>query len=406
MGCSDTYCCFCSGPLDNAREAWIDFLKEGITSWPPKDGEWHNPPGYPVPDQPIEEIVTIDEEDGAIWDDWVVVSPLWAEQDWVSPSCTVDSYGVVAVNGDTRWNQERIRFLIIHRICLSFLCRRLAVSPKTVWESCYAPESDYRHYGGGQGLLHCVQYYDMENRNGQFFSYVVGRSLSRADSPDEMWYCYDLESMTDTAWILSRPNILPQPKPLALAPVFEELASGPRLFDVPELLDAVLVEIMSVSSDDIVREERDNAVRDSPSVTAVVRTILSLSLVNRWFYRAIIHDRQGLFVRLASTFGWMLPCTPADWSNWPSELTPLSFSLTQPYDWREYLLTCLRKENPHVRNRWRFHRMTIQFARGRTGKGTFRWSVGKLGVPSDLDEPKPELWELGSEGQVDNKHLT
>ncbi|KAG7093360.1 hypothetical protein E1B28_007042 [Marasmius oreades] len=401
MGVFDTYCCFCAGPLENGRQSWIYFLQEGVKEWPPKDGEWHNPPDYPVPQKPIEEIVTIDEEDGKTWNDWVVVSPVWAKQDWVSPPCCGDSYGSVEINGDTDWNANDERFLRIHRICLSFLCRRLSISPQALWESLYIPGADYLKYGeSGDGLLYCVKYHDMEDRNRQNFGYAVERQTPQKYDPENVDRWYDPETMNDTAWILSRPSVLPLPKALEVSPVIQPPASeARRVFDVPELLDAILTEVISIPEDVIVNELKDGgSVFDYPSVLEATRSLLSLAQVDRWFYRAIVRDRQGLFLRLASSFGWMLPCIPADWSNWPNELTPLSLTLTQSVDWRYYLLTCLRKEDLHVRNRFRFHRMTVQFARGRAKKNSdgetiWRWNVGQLGFTSSSERPEPKTWE-------------
>jgi hypothetical protein len=80
-------------PLDDVREDWLSFL-DASDEWPPKDGEWRiNPPGYPVPTKPVEDIVTISEKDGKHWSDWVCVGPEWGE-DWVSPPWSVrDSPG-------------------------------------------------------------------------------------------------------------------------------------------------------------------------------------------------------------------------------------------------------------------------------------------------------------------------
>ncbi|KAL0581795.1 hypothetical protein V5O48_000274 [Marasmius crinis-equi] len=406
MGTSDTYCSFCSGPLEDARKAWIYFLKESCTSWPPKDGEWYNPPGFPVPEKPIEEIVTIDEEDGKIWDDWVVVSPVWAKQGWVSPPCVADDYGGVEINDDSEWNTEDQRFLQIHRVCLSFLCRRLSISPQEYWEALYAPDADYQKFGEtGNGLLYILKYYDMEERTGQYFGYAREKQTPMKDDPHNVDRWKDPATMEDTAWILSRPTVLPPPEPLPETIIIQPpISDARRLFDVQELLDVILTELVSVSGKDIINELSRTNVFDPPSVIKAAQSLLSLAQVDRWFYRAVIRDRQGLFLRLASSFGWMLPCTPADWSSWPAELTPLSFALSQPYDWRGYLLKCVRKEEPHVHNRWRFHKMTVQIARGRyqvnaEGETTFTFVAGKLGLPSTGEKPEPAPWEVLNEGQ-------
>ncbi|KAK1229029.1 hypothetical protein PQX77_007931 [Marasmius sp. AFHP31] len=404
MGVFDTYCCFCSGPLEDARRAWIDFLKEPCSSWPPKDGEWHNPPGYPVPDKPIDEIVSIDEQDGKIWGDWVVVSPVYIADGWVSPPCSADSYGGVEINGSDDWNKEDQSFVRIHRVCLSFFGRRTELPPQAFWESLYSPNSDYLRFGEpGNGLLWTLQqlkYHDMEDRAGQSFAYALERQTPSKDDPDNVDRWFDPETMKDTAWILSRPTLLPPPKPLPESPAIQPPATDSRrLFGVQELLDTILKELITVPDEDILNELKDRNTLDPPSVVKAAQFLLSLAQVDRWFYRAIIINRQGLFLRLASRFGWMLPCTPADWSSWPAELTPLSPALSQPFDWRAYLLTCVRKEDPHIRNRWRFHKMAVKCARGLAwkmpsdGNGLRRWRAGELGVPSALEKPEPLPWE-------------
>lgn len=67
------------------RISWIHDLKTGFKGkeWPPKDGEWINPRGYPVPNKPIEEIVRITDEDDKFWEDTVCVGPMF-KPTWVS----------------------------------------------------------------------------------------------------------------------------------------------------------------------------------------------------------------------------------------------------------------------------------------------------------------------------------
>ncbi|ESK86968.1 hypothetical protein Moror_3320 [Moniliophthora roreri MCA 2997] len=357
MGCFDIYCCFCAGPLEDAREGWMAFLRS--PSWPPKEGEW-NPPGYPIPTKSIDEIVTITAEDGRVWDDWVVVAPIWPE-DWVSPPASnCDSYGGIEIDETRDWNPENTNYFGIHRLCLSFLTRRLAITPQAFWESVYKPPSSTEVYFGqdDQGLLRGIDYFDMDGRPDQFFGYAILHKDS------ECWH--DPQSMDDTSWILARPSLLPTPHLLGPSQIPRSETALPSqscmLFGVPELFDMILDEILlcpgSTAADELML---DDEVFDPPSALVAASTLLSLSQVNRWFYHALKRQRQGAFLRAAHNFGWMLPCTPADWLEWPEELSPLSLALTQDYDWHAYLMTCLRKDDVHIRNRYRLHKDDTAF---------------------------------------------
>jgi hypothetical protein len=78
-----------AGPFDDVRRAWLDYVLYNEATirangpYPADDGQWMNPPGFPVPTKPVEEIVTISKEDGQFFEDFVCVSPLW--DDYVSP---------------------------------------------------------------------------------------------------------------------------------------------------------------------------------------------------------------------------------------------------------------------------------------------------------------------------------
>ncbi|KAK7033590.1 hypothetical protein VNI00_012827 [Paramarasmius palmivorus] len=356
-----------------------------------------------MPTKTLNEILTITPKDGQIWEDWVVVSPIWGK-DWVSPPAYCDSYGAIEIDGTEDWNVRDENFLRIHRICLSFLCRRLSITPRELWESLYAPESIYfLHYNRpGEQLLPYFHYHDMEGRNKQFFGYAV----KKIDTARQRWV-NDTESMDQTSWILARPNLLPAPEPLLPSSVSLSCQCSVRTFDIPELFDAILDSIVFVSSETIAAELlEDRRNFDSPSAILAARALLSLVQVDRWFYHAIVQERQGLFLRAAHNFGWMLPCTPADWCEWPRELSPIKFDLLQQYDWRAYLLAFLRKDNAHVRNRWRFQMMTSNFSRGITrftrdySTVIWRWNVGRLGVKTSLEAPRAETWEVEPSDEV------
>ncbi|UKZ81540.1 hypothetical protein TrVFT333_009312 [Trichoderma virens FT-333] len=426
MGCWDSFCCFCSGPLGNARHDWLRFLTDGVSDdkWPPGDGEWFNDRGYPVPSLPLDQIVTISDRDGESWTLGVGVTPNWPET-FVTPLCTVGSYGDVAISGvKDKLHIGSDSFLLIHPMCLSFLCRHTKISPRELWESVYKESSSYRIYGGElNGLLYCVNYYDMQERSGQCFEYALWRHSPPPNSPPDLpparWY--DPESMEDTKWLLARPTRLPTPKALQTRTVAASTLRYRKVFDTNELFDIILNYIVEIPADiikDELRQSKENEkqqsihddngkspsqeVFEAPSAIIAAQTLLSLAQVDRWFYDAIIHKRQSFFLRAIRNFGWMLPFTPADWSDnsWVSEILADTTSSKQAdIDWRSYMFTCVKKDLPSVRNRWRFHRMAIQFARGTNRYKSkehpdWFWNAGNLGFITSLDKPEPNAWEL------------
>ncbi|RFU35790.1 hypothetical protein B7463_g583, partial [Scytalidium lignicola] len=174
-----------SGPFEDARDAWLDTLK-----------------GDEVPTKPIEEIVTISPEDGQFWDGYVCVSPNWPEA-YVSPPCIFYCWTptVFCIEDDKELDTGEHHFLRIHRTCLSFLYRINGLTPRELWESLYQPGSHYSKYGeNGSGLLYCVEYYDMQDRDGQEFNYAIERSEPPKDRPDlpQLAWWWDPESMEDT----------------------------------------------------------------------------------------------------------------------------------------------------------------------------------------------------------------
>ncbi|KAM0473661.1 hypothetical protein ACHAPX_008066 [Trichoderma viride] len=415
-----------SGPLSNARDGWYEFLTEGARDgeWPPGDGEWYNEPGYPVPSLPLEEIVTISDEDGKYWDPSVGVTPNWPDT-FVTPLCTVGSYGDVSIPGvKDKLHLGSDLFLLIHPACLSFLCRHTGITPRELWESFYKEDSCYQMYGGElNGLLYCVNYYDMQERSGQDFQYALERQwppLERPDLPQTRWF--DPKSMEDTKWLLARPTRLPTPKTLQPSLVKASAVNRRKVFDTNELLDIILSYIVDIPSEVLKHElqrnrpnnssdpnqddtsSRPQNIFEAPSAITAAKTLLSLAQVDRWFYDAIIYKRQNFFLRALRNFGWMLPFTPADWNDnsWTKDvLADTSSSRQSEIDWRHYMLTCVEKTDPHIRNRWRFHRMAIQFARGTNRYRSeehpdWFWNAGSLGFKPSLDKPEPEIWELYS----------
>ncbi|EIN08746.1 hypothetical protein PUNSTDRAFT_44305 [Punctularia strigosozonata HHB-11173 SS5] len=408
MGFSETYCSFCAGPLSDAYVEWRRYLVgyPPTSKWPPGDGEWgYNPPGYPVPEAPVDDIVRISPEEGKYWKDVVSVGPEWPE-DWVSPPSDYSDWGNIYVkDDDDEWvlldPQSPHICIPLHRGCLSFLCRRGNVTPSQFWKSLYKPAAGRPRSGGlnFNGPIFAVGYYDMDGRNNQAFGYAVLRiTEARWDDPD---------TMEDTVWLLSPPTMLPLPECLdthwseASRAQSSEHAACMKVFGIPELLDAILFAVVDLPVSVAAAElstDVTHTIFDPPSLVSATKTILALCQVNRFFWEGINRYRQGLFLRLAWQYGWMLPCSPVEWQAWKGRCDTLDLRLEQPYDWRSYLLTFLRKEERHVRNRWRMHRMSVQFARGyrytaaQVGRD-MEWSLGQLGLRSSLSPPDAWPWE-------------
>lgn len=171
------------------------------------------------------------------------------------------------------------------------------------------------------------------------------------------------------------------------------------------------------------QSEDGTNINDCPTVMVSLRAILSMLQVSKRFHNMIVQGRQDLFFRIIWQLGWMLPACPTDWKSWDSVNDPLplltgtlinptfrkcdtapssSTTVTRPNakdrDWRAYMLTFLSQSTPHIRNRYRFHRMHMQYARGKQyksedGSVVKWWSCGKLGVGTDLVCPEPYEWE-------------
>ncbi|KAH8807561.1 hypothetical protein F5884DRAFT_343407 [Xylogone sp. PMI_703] len=332
-------------------------------------------------------------------------------------SSGVGSYGDVEVVG---WDQELTvsndRFLLIHPTCLSFLSRHNRITPRELWESFYGEDVCHYpvHLGPHNGLIYGVDYYHMEGRSEQSFSYALERQQPPVDRPDleQRRWC-DPETMEECNWLLARPTVLPTSQTLIPTTVMAPASKGRKIFEIGELFDNILTHIVDVPADVIEVELRTNqkyleggkkeCIFEAPSAVVAAQTLLSLAQVDRWFHHEIIHKRQDYFIRVIRNFGWMLPLTPEDWSDskWPSDLfedTPPSSRLG--IDWRGYMLTCLKKSTPNIRNRWRFHKMAMQFARGKhymiKDRPQWRWKAGSLYSEQDLKKPIPESWELPS----------
>jgi hypothetical protein len=282
----------------------------------------------------------------------------------------------------------------MHRGCLSMLCRRLHVDPPQFWAALYSTDR-YRSISSDSGLFYGVDYFDMEGRAQQSFEFTLMGETMVDGEP--LWY-EDPKSMEDLKWLFARPNVFPKVEPLTYSggpPPDMARTACMKMFANPELLNNILAGIVHVEQSHVAAELEQSSAWVSPCVVSSTSSIFSLLQVSRFFHRAIVRDRQGLFLRLAHLHGWMLPVSPLEWApaSWPNA-SPIDLALQQPYDWRAYLLAFLRKENPHVRNRWRFHRMQIQFARLGSGTSKRKWLVGELGHRQSPEPPKAWEWEL------------
>lgn len=273
-------------------------------------------------------------------------------------------------------------------------------------------------------LLPGIDYYDMEGRNGESFEYAL------ADCDDDGVEWWDPDTYEDCNWLFAAPSTFPRVPDLP-PPLKESPASRPRPSDTasqrvllftPELLYTILDFAVPYVTQDIVRRQLcwQPEIYDCPTVVRAQSTVLSMLQVNKRIYNAIIQGRQDLFFRLIWQFGWMLPACPADWKSWnavndslppltgvPIDMIPGKFNpnrtttLSNAKDWRAYMIIYLRNSNNnylHTVNRYRFHRMHIQHARGHEdnledgGKRKW-WSCGKYGVGTALECPEPYEWE-------------
>jgi hypothetical protein len=253
--------------------------------------------------------------------------------------------------------------------------------------------------------MYCIDYYDMKGRNGQFFGYAVEMRTPSRDNPGGADRWHDVESMGDTKWLLARPTAFPVVLPLAAlrmgTAAQDNNTACLRALMLPEVLGLILLQLIYPEPQVVLMAElQAEGSTIPPSLMLATQTLFSVLSLNRYFYAAVM-NQQDLFLRLAWQHGWMLPVSPLDWNAWPNGplINEDNRICCQPdRDWRGYLLTFLRKEDPHVRNRWRFHRMHVQFAKGKMqrqqeGLLSWKWSSGELAVLNPLTPPQPWSWE-------------
>ncbi|CAG1994526.1 unnamed protein product [Fusarium graminearum] len=341
-----------------------------------------------IPTETLNEIDTIPERDGSMWEQCVLVT--MQVPSYVSAPCTIDDQAYAIVAGwDWEPNLHNDKLWFIHPVCLGFLCGHNDITPEQLWDSFYDDESRYDWREDRPiGLVHSIWYFEMEDRTGDTFLYDF-LGIARIERSE---------------WLLARPTYLPVPKSLRIPPIKPSSSrSLCKVFEIPELLDNILDHVVDVPVNVIESELRANHwIWEAPSATIAAKTLLSLTQVNRSFYHAIVGNRQDLFFEAARNFGWMLPFTQADWadSEWPDTVTDTFFTKGPSIDWRAYMMNCLRNATPNIHNRWRFHKMAVEFGRG--GRRHFfdkdnkcLWNAGSVAFKPDLKRSKLKGWEVG-----------
>ncbi|KAH6980309.1 hypothetical protein EDB82DRAFT_466292 [Fusarium venenatum] len=294
----------------------------------------------------------------------------------------VDDFRNAYVDG---WDEELIAGednLLIHPVCLAFICRHNDITAKQLWGAIF--DHDNAKWSR-TGQIDGVCYYEIEKRCQTLFNYDAYAETSH-----------------DLGWLLTRPTCLPAPKELQLVVTMgPALGSGHKVFDIPELFGYILQYVIDVPLADIESELKANLpeihqpkasrrIFEAPSAITAAKILLSLVQVNRSFYHAIVSIRQDLFLQAMQNFGWMLPFTPADWidSEWPDTvLRGKAVPMGPTIDWRAYMLDCLCKRTPGIRNRWRLHKVAVQFAHYR--------EAGSLAFKPDLKRAEAKGWEVG-----------
>jgi hypothetical protein len=308
----------------------------------------------------------------------------------------------------TDWQQTTSHpYRCIHRGCLSTLCRRTNANPRLAWEGLTpvddrSPElndpGSFSDYITDHGLIDKLTYH--YDRTGQSFDYVQWCQVDGVDY-------YDLASLDELQWILARPDVFPKlqtrmPCTCTVRSVIDESVPSMRVFTVPELLNTILSFLLDISdqalADAVMELESDE--HDPAPVVQSTATLLALSEVDWFFFHTVVCERQGLFLRLARLYGWMLPATPADWASWRSE-QPLDSRLGTRRDWREYVLQHLRGEDPHAKSRRRIFSMVTQCVKGVDSNSNsqmpgWQWAlqVGEPGYRPGFTVPKAWSWEI------------
>lgn len=240
----------------------------------------------------------------------------------------------------------------------------------------------------------------MYGRNEQAFGYAVSKQTPHADNPDMVDRWYDPDSMEDTNWLLARPTEFIKLDDTSSESSIhdksiDQLDAIQHVFRTPELFDTILDYIVAPIDHDVFATELKASTSCTTSLDEHAIILFRLTEVDKYFNAYILEERQDLFLSLAHQYGWMLPISAIDARSWKhGTIHPDHRQPTR--DWRRYLLAYLRKDDPHVKNRFRMYKMAMQFARGKAiPSKDWRWSVGELGyVPDivDVDVKREDPW--------------
>ncbi|OBS20054.1 hypothetical protein FPOA_11775 [Fusarium poae] len=346
-----TYCFFCSGPLENVNDSRFRTGEDTDDSSSEDEVQEND-----IDESNLTEIA-ISKRDRAVWEQYVCITPEFMET-YVSPPCHVSDNGIMLVDGWVstepfteewdlnEWDPYRItenEHLLIHSVCLAFICRHNSITPEQLWYTMFEVTDGLME---PNGQITGIDYYEIAKMCQRYFDYDAFAQSSDSKT----------ETSHDLTWLLTRPTCLPTPQELQLVNTMGPTSrSGHKLFDIPELFGYILDQI-AVVPNAIIRSELkpgttkcnqgggNNVIFEAPSAITAAKTLLSLAQVNRSFYHTIIGSRQDLFLQAMRNFGWMLPFIPADWidSEWPDAvLNGSTYSLASKYDWRAYMLNCL-----------------------------------------------------------------
>ncbi|KAI0272750.1 hypothetical protein BC834DRAFT_966720 [Gloeopeniophorella convolvens] len=347
------YCYFCGGPLRDAYKTWKYRWLPKI--WPTVSEEvrvLRNCTGlFPKAEaQSIDELVCITEEDGRYWEDGTVISRLWKDTDFVCPTRVkfpYDGYkdpGPVVLGGK-EWISARKAepFLTIHRMCLSYMCRRLETTPAKLCNAIF-PEPSRAMDVEAYRLIQYDDYMD-DRYNGYSFDYA--RLYEWHDENRDYHHSFWTYSMKECTWLLAHPSVFPK----------LELASPSQMHfhsQPSQTQPSALFRVLSISElfSHIISFLRQHPPHHPPKHAFHVHNLLRTcqGLHN------LLGDQQGIHFGLVRESGWMLPTTPADWAGWKAIGNPTPIQVGQ-LDWRAYLETfSWYEETGTTHNRWRLER--------------------------------------------------
>ncbi|KAI0042740.1 hypothetical protein FA95DRAFT_1564026 [Auriscalpium vulgare] len=387
MGFSGNYCSLCGCPLVDAYAAWYEKMGD---KWPPEEdtGRYR-----PYPTKTADETVTISQRDGDVWADAVVLSRYFADNGFVNKGRSRSGFNMPDIDGEEGdwWEEEDAEpNIILHRICLSLLCRRLDTSPEGVWRS-FFPAAHIVERSYPDWPLY-VQL-EIGNRQGQEFQFMTYHIRKLDDNKWDRWY--DTSRMEECGWLLARPTVFPKLTKASNAvrlppgaPCGTTSALALRVLGISELF----THVMSFLESPPLANYRDASPARHPHV---LRAYAALQRTSRAFH-ALIAGRQDIYFALVRAAGWMLPVTPRDWAEWKAAGNPATIELAQ-WDWKAYVAVFVTLEDPHVRSRWRVERSVLQFgvpseAWPSVWPGEM-WAVGTVEKAMSLEEPEAFEWE-------------